>query len=119
MPSTVKVGSTIQACEGRNGAALYGRIVADPCEGYPCPAGMFLINTGTDQDPWFSFGMLTGRTRRKFGYVDCPTVVRFHVETTAITVPDVDGNDRAIIIGVPGSKMTGTWFVRPVDVCDG
>lgn len=101
---TVRTGSTIQSSDR---AGRYGRVVADPVDGYPAPAGMFLINTGTDSDPWYTFGMLTGRTRRKWGYVDCPTVTRFHVETIAR-----DG----VILGVPGTKMTGTWFVRPQDV---
>ena len=102
---TVRIGSVISSSDN---ASRHGRVVADPVEGYPAPAGFFLINTGSDTDPWYTFGMLTGRTRRKWGYVDCPTVVRFHVSTVA--------NDDGVILGVPGARMTDTWFVRPQDV---
>lgn len=83
-----------------------GRVVTDPCEGYPAPAGMFLVNTGSDADPWFSFGMLTGRTRMRWAMA-CPTIVRFEVDTVAI-----DG----VIYGVPGRRIAGTWLTRPENV---
>lgn len=101
---TVRIGAIVQP---NDNASLYGKVVADPCEGYPCPAGMFLINTGTDSDPWYTFGMLTGRTRRRWGYVDTPSIVRFAVDTIAR-----DG----VILGMPGRKLTGTWYTRPQDV---
>jgi hypothetical protein len=104
---TLKVGSIVVS---NDNAGCSGTVVADPCEGYPAPAGFFLINTGTTQSPWYTFGTLTGRTRRKWGYVDCPTVVRFHVETIA-----KDG----VILGVPGNRIPGTWATRPQNVSTG
>lgn len=101
---TVRNGAIVVSNEN---AARTGTVVADPCEGYPCPAGMFLINTGTVSDPWYTFGMLTGRTRRRWGYVDTPSIVRFMVDTVA---------ENGTILGKPGRKLTGTWYTRPQDV---
>lgn len=104
---TVKVGARVTS---NTDLAYSGVVVAEPVDGgYPCDPDMFVIATGPASDPWFTFGRLTGRTRRRWGYVDCPTVERFAVDTIAR-----DG----VILGVPGRRLPGTWFVRPVDVAE-
>jgi len=76
--------------------------------------GMFLINTGTFDSPWFSYGMLTGRTRMRWGMA-CPTIVRFEVDTVVRTI-DIDGVPTSSIVGVPGKRMPGIWITRPENV---
>lgn len=110
MSSTVKVGAYVSA---NDKPSFTGTVVADTFEAYPCPSDMFLIRTGPASDPWFTFGQLTGRTRRRWGYVDTPTINRFAVITT-VTMR----GDTPTIIGVPGQRLTGTWFCRPCDVVD-
>lgn len=100
---TLKIGSVI--CRSDDHTRI-GTIVTDPCEGYPAPAGTFLINTGTEASPWYTFGILTGRTRQRWG-IACPTIARFHVDTISR-----DGT----ILGVPGKAITGTWVTRPENV---
>ena len=113
----VRVGATVFAT---GDTRRTGIVAGNPFGAYPAVEDglLFLVNTGTATHPFFTFGMLTGNTRRMFGRngIDCPTIALFHVETTAITVPDVNGDDQAIVIGVPGDRIPGTWAVRPENV---
>ena len=72
--------------------------------------GTFVINTGSSENPWFTFGMLTGRTRRQWG-MDMPTIARFEVETVVMDI-----NGRPTIMGIPGARITGTFMTRPENV---
>lgn len=74
------------------------------------PEGMFLVNTGTEAHPYFSYGMLTGNTRMRWGMA-CPTIARFEVETV---VRIIDGESS--VVGVPGKRIPITWVTRPENV---
>lgn len=100
---TVKAGSIVVRADDDSRT---GMVVTDRTEAYVAPAGMFLINTGTADSPWFTFGMLTGRTRQRWGMA-CPTIARFTVETIAR-----DG----VILGVPGDRIPVTWTTRPENI---
>jgi hypothetical protein len=96
--SEVKVGATIVASfDDRR----IGTIVTE--QSLRCPDGVFVINTGTADQPWFTFGMLTGRTRQRWGMA-MPTIARFECDTVVI-----DG----AIWGVPGKRIDGTFLIRP------
>lgn len=104
---TVRPGVTVAlATDDRR----LGRVVTSPtAEGLiPSVDGMFVINTGTSESPYFTFALLTGRTRRMWG-MDCPTIERFIVETVVR-----EGDDGSFAIwGVPGDRIAGTFVCRP------
>lgn len=105
--NTVKVGAIVVRSDDNRRS---GHVAALRDYDLETVAGMFLVNTGTTNDPWFSYGMLTGRTRQRWGMA-CPTIVRFKVDTV---VRIIDGSPS--IVGVPGNRIAGTWVTRPENV---
>ena len=107
--STITPGKLAVSTTGtRSGTVL----TPAACEqfGFVTTPGTFVLNTGTSENPWFTFGRLTGRTRRQWG-MDMPTIDRFEVETVVLTI---DG--RPTIMGVPGARIVGTFMTRPENV---
>jgi hypothetical protein len=104
---TIKTGSIVVRSDDN---ARTGTVVALRDYDRDTAPGMFLINTGTEAHPFFSYGLLTGNTRQRWG-MHCPTIARFQVDTV---VHYVDGEPT--IVGVPGKRIALTWVTRPENV---
>lgn len=76
--------------------------------GLICEGGTVAVNSGTADHPYYSFVLLTGRTRRKWGTA-CPTLVRFECDT----VTRGGKFSTFAIWGVPGARIPGIWLTRP------
>ena len=107
MPTTVTPGRSVVSTDTKR----YATVVSPAeCAGLIAAPGMFVLNTGTADDPYYTFALLTGRTRRQWG-MDMPTIRRFEVDTV---VREIDG--RYAIVGVPGAAIVGTFMTRPENV---
>lgn len=115
---TITHGFDKLAVDTTNPRRRFGRILSDTAAealGLQVTPGMFVINTGTEDNPWFVFARLTGRTRRQWGMA-MPTIDLFQVDPVVLDTVMPDGIVRPSIWGVPGRRMVGTWMTRPENV---
>lgn len=106
-PQIVKPGSIVCRTENKGASRNLDGTVVDNDGSFVPDADQFIINTGTPEFPFFSFGVLTGRTRRMWG-MSLPTVERFAVETIAVA----NEQGTFTIVGVPGERIPGTFVTR-------
>jgi hypothetical protein len=99
--ATPRVGATV--FDTRGDQAVYRTVIATPQE-LRCPDGWFVVQSWTG---YRTFARLTGRTARRWN-LDCPTIVRYEVDTVA----DADGS----IWGVPGAQIPGTLAINPANL---
>lgn len=78
------------------------KVIADHREEYDLPEGAMLIESWNG---YRTVGCFTGRTRRFFRNVVCPTIYRYDIET--FVTPG------GVIMGRIGDRIPGTSAMRP------
>ena len=101
---TVRIGRYPRSTERLpSGRVIEAQVISTPQELRPAP-GMFVMlfeNTGAR-----CFARLTGRAVTRYGD-RCPTIERFAVDTVV---------EDGAIVGVPGDRVPGTFYVHPASV---
>jgi hypothetical protein len=97
--TTATIGATVWLSEDTYNTC---KVIADRWEAYELPEGGMLLESWNG---YITIGVLTGRTRRFFGNIVCPTIDRYEVETFATA----DG----VIMGRMGDRIAGTSAIRP------
>lgn len=108
--STVKAGKLVVSSDNSSRSGTVLSTEQAEANGLDAPAGTFVVNLGTSEQPWFVFGTLTGRTRNLWDMA-CPTINLFACDTVARP-----SGDSFALWGVPSFRMRGTWATRPENV---